>query len=85
MIRESFRNGLMDLFDFVDYVYSFYGSNGLYDMNATRNQILSVINMWLDLDSMTWIGKNAEFCYDSTDREIIRDYLIKDFGLVFPD
>ncbi len=69
---------------FIDYVLSFYGRDGIYAMGATRTMVSDTINNYLDYANQVWIGTDIEFGYDSTDREIIRDRMIKDFGLVFP-
>tara|TARA_R110000868_G_scaffold231915_2_gene485366 strand:- start:913 stop:1209 length:297 start_codon:yes stop_codon:yes gene_type:complete len=65
--------------DFIDYVQDFYGEGGIYDMGATfadimvSTQILFAENPW---DSI---------CYDTVDREKVRDILIERFGYVFPE
>ena len=33
---------------FIDYVYSFYGKDGLYDQNRTKEQISYALLMYLD-------------------------------------
>ena len=69
---------------FINYVLAFYGRNGIYDMGATRTMVCDTINKYLDYANEVWIGTDISFGYDSTDREIIRDRLIEDYGLVFP-
>lgn len=61
--------------DFVAYVDSFYGPKGIYSMNATATQIANAIKILLK--------KEEEMYYDSIDREMIRDIMIKEFGLDF--
>ena len=65
------------------YVRSFYGPKGIYDMGATDAQIadatVAYVERLLVSETETW-GDG-----DSVDRERVRDILIKDFGLVFPD
>lgn len=62
--------------DFVYYVSNFYGSGGIYDMNATDEQIFEATQKYLK--------SGADFCGDSIDRENVRDILIRDYGLIFP-
>jgi len=64
---------------FFDYCLSFYGSGGLYDMGATRDQIEQATAHMLQ-----HLSPAADFCGDSVDRERVRDILIEQFGLVFP-
>lgn len=63
---------------FVDYVFSFYGAGGLYDMGATKEQIREATKVRLE-------NKDCPFDGDSVDRELVRDILIEKFGLVFPE
>ena len=63
--------------DFIEYVYSFYGKEGLYPMGATISQIIGAVGVLLT--SEDW-----DFAGDSFDREKIRDILIEKFGLKFP-
>ena len=65
--------------DFVDYVFSFYGKNGIYDMGATKEQILKAT--YIRLKSLKYA--HMSFDQDTTDREFVRDILIDKFGLVF--
>ena len=72
---------LKDLYpEFTDYVFSFYGKGGLYDMGATRQQIIRAT--YARLKSI----EHARFTFDqdTVDREIVRDFLIKKFELVMP-
>ena len=62
--------------DFYDYCLSFYGSDGIYDMNATEDMILEA--------TQKYITEGADFCGDSIDRELVRDIMIRDYGLTFP-
>ena len=64
--------------EFVDYVLDFYGPNGVYPMGATNEQVEKALDIYL---------KNPETDYaaDSFDRENIRDILISEFGLTFPN
>lgn len=61
---------------FVRYVLSFYGPQGVYPMGAraeTVRQAMAVVE-----------SRFGRFVYDSVDRERVRDVLIEVFGLVFP-
>lgn len=62
--------------DFINYVRSFYGPGGLYDMGATYEMII--------VATARYIESGADFACDSFDREAVRDILIRDFGLKFP-
>ena len=73
---------------FIDYVLGFYGRDGIWDMGATRTMVCDIINTYLVGD--VWVVPDhpygtLSFGYDSTDRELIRDLLIDDYSLVFPD
>ena len=66
---------------FIDYVYSFYGKDGLYDPNRTKEQIAYSVLMYLDdcndpCIEMSW-GDG-----DSLDRERVRDYMNEIYGPV---
>ena len=66
---------------FIDYVYSFYGKDGLYDQNRTKEQIAYAVLMYLDdcndpCIEMSW-GDG-----DSLDRERVRDYMNEIYGPV---
>tara|TARA_B100001250_G_scaffold414473_1_gene453092 strand:+ start:1826 stop:2062 length:237 start_codon:yes stop_codon:yes gene_type:complete len=66
--------------DFVDYVFSFYGKNGIYDMGATKDQILKAT--YIRLKSLKYA--HMPFDQDTVDREYVRDILIGKFNLIFP-
>ena len=72
----------MHMNDFIDYVLRFYGKDGIYDMGATREQVLHAALLRLDPESHY---QSIPFGFDSTDRELIRDILIDTYSLVFPD
>jgi hypothetical protein len=63
--------------DFIEYVYSFYGKEGLYPMGATIPQIVDAVGVLLTTEG--W-----DFASDSVDREKVRDILIEKFELKFP-
>ena len=67
-----------DVIDFVVYVEGFYGKGGIYDMGATSKQILEATQQYISTGEM-------EFCGDSLDREKVRDIMIEQFGLKFPE
>jgi hypothetical protein len=60
--------------EFVNYVKSFYGPGGIYDMGATNEMIIDA--------TFKYITSGAHFCGDSFDREHVRDIMIDEFGLV---
>ena len=62
--------------EFVIYVMKFYGAGGIYDMNATEDMILEA--------TQKYISEGGDFCGDSIDRELVRDIMIRDYGLKFP-
>ena len=73
---------MKDLYpDFTDYVFSFYGKDGIYDMGATKEQIKRAT--YTRLKSLKYI--KTPFDKDTIDREIVRDILINKFGLTFPE
>ena len=49
-------------------------------MNATRTMICDATNKHINQ-----IGGLVNFGYDSTDREAIRDIMIEDYALIWPD
>lgn len=65
--------------EFIDYVYSFYGKDGLYDQNRKKEQIAYALFMYLDrcndaMDDLNW-GDG-----DSLDRERVRDIMNEFYG-----
>ena len=67
--------------EFIDYVFDFYGQDGIYDMQATKEQIATATN--IRLKSLKYV--KLPFDGDSIDREIIREILIEKFALKFPE
>ena len=63
--------------DFVDYVMSFYGSDGIYPMGANRTVVRNATNDVMRIAKL----KGEEFCGDSIDRELVRDLLISKYNL----
>ena len=62
--------------EFINYVMSFYGPGGIYDMGATYDMIVDATIQYLTTPDTKW-GDG-----DSYDREQVRDILIDRFGLV---
>jgi hypothetical protein len=65
---------------FVDYVYSFYGRGGIYDMGALKRDIQQATRDYLNKPNCNFDAPNG----DSLDRENVRDILIADYGYKFP-
>lgn len=63
---------------FYQYVLGFYGPGGVYDMNATLEQVKAATKTLY-----ARFGK-ANIDHDSLDRERVRDILIELHGLKFP-
>ena len=59
--------------EFVDYVFSFYGKGGIYDINANRQTVRWAVNRYLK--------RTSDFCGDSIDRENVRTILTHEYGL----
>lgn len=62
--------------EFIDYVLSFYGPEGLYPMGVTRDDVAVATGMRIILCR----ALDIEFGGDTFDRESVRDILIDDFG-----
>ena len=68
--------------EFIEYVYSFYGPNGLYDQNRTKEQIAFALLAYLDdIASRDEDYFNRGYG-DSLDRERVRDYMNDIYGAV---
>jgi len=63
--------------DFIGYVMSFYGPDGLYPMGANRTIVRKATNDIIRISKI----KGREFCGDSIDRELVRDLLIDKYKL----
>jgi len=63
---------------FVEYCFSFYGKNGIYDMGATMEQLYFATGVYIGR-----IGHD-EFEGDSLDRERVSYILTECFDLVHP-
>ena len=55
---------------FIDYVLSFYGPGEIYDMGATRSEVEHALKIRLKRE-------DVPFSFDSYDRELVRDIIIK--------
>lgn len=64
--------------DFTHYCYDFYGDGGLYDMGATREQIMEAL--WEYVEELRK-DTDRVFWGDSVDRENVRDILMRMFNL----
>jgi len=62
--------------EFINYVRSFYGPGGIYDMKATDAMIIDATVQYLTTPGIHWADG------DSFDREHVRDIMIERFGLV---
>jgi len=54
---------------FVNYVLSFYGPDGIYPSEMTAQDVITLMNVIIDNED----DEYEEFSGDSMDREIIRD------------
>jgi len=62
--------------EFINYVRSFYGPGGIYDMNVSDAMIIDATIQYLTSPDVKW-GDG-----DSFDREMVHDIMIERFGLV---
>ena len=67
-----------DIVRFVDYVYNFYGPNGVYPMKVNKANILAATELLLQQYAEQ---SEYEFEGDSIDRERVRDIMIDIFDL----
>jgi hypothetical protein len=70
----------IQLNDFVDYVMGFYGPDGVYPMGANPTLVRKATDDCMKIAEI----KGEEFCFDSIDRELVRDLLISKYNLKFP-
>jgi hypothetical protein len=66
--------------DFIDYVMSFYGADGLYPITGINRTVVRKATN--DLMRIVKI-KGEKFCGDSIDRELVRDLLIDKYNFSF--
>jgi hypothetical protein len=69
------------LAQFHRYVFDFYGRGGVYPMGATFDLIEKSTLLLMNELKL----QESEFVGDSIDRELVRDILISEYGLEFPD
>lgn len=62
--------------EFINYVRSFYGPGGIYDMGATDAMIIDSVIQYLTSPDTKWCNG------DSFDREMVRDIMVERFSLV---
>ena len=55
--------------EFIEYVLSFYGTGGLYDINASVDEVKKAIRIRLLNDDLPFDG-------DTVDRELVRDIIL---------
>lgn len=60
--------------EFIEYVLKFYGKGGLYDFNATKDEVLQALDVRLNT------RKDIPFDGDSFDRELVRDIILGSRG-----
>ena len=60
---------------FIKYVHDFYGPKGIFDMNASIQQIKDSTIKYVTTQPDKWCGG------DTFDREQVREILISDYGL----
>lgn len=60
--------------EFVEYVLGFYGENGIYDMGATKEEILVATGIRIERK------KDIPFQGDTLDREMVRDIILEARG-----
>lgn len=70
-------NSWIECNKWIEYVLDFYGKNGIYDMGATKEQVVDATNTLIKQ-----IG--TKFEADSFDRERVRDIMIERYKLTFP-
>ena len=75
---EELDETMTDGDKFVDYVMSFYGPGGIYDMGVTREDIAAATEVYKKESDIPFDG-------DTVDRENVRDILIRDFGYEWID
>ena len=66
---------MTNMTQFIDYCMDFYGPNGVYKLNFTRDQIRLATDLYLLSD--------REFVGDSIDRENVRDIVLQATGKEF--
>ena len=84
------KNPMTNFKEFIGYVFDFYGTDGLYPLGCTKEQIAYATLMYLDACAhYEQQDKNRTSDYkvmvwgdgDSLDRERVRDFMIEIFKL----
>lgn len=65
------KSDIRILQEFIDYVLSFYAKDEMYDIKATRDEVLIATGIRLERFN------DNEFCGDSFDREKVRDIILE--------
>ena len=73
---------------FVNYVHSFYGKGGIYELRNAEGQVLTKRTIREALPTMHTLmmlvyaecGLDSEFVGDSIDREFMRDEVLEEMG-----
>lgn len=82
--NQKILDVLLDVNDFLNYMFSFYGKEGIYVMVHRDGHNLTLDHLYRaifdHIRSVTW-----SFDGDSIDREATRDILIHKYGYSFPD
>jgi hypothetical protein len=63
--------------EWYQYVLDFYGKGGIYDMGATKEQVVDATNALIK-------ERGNKFEADFFDRERVRDIMIERYKLTFP-
>jgi hypothetical protein len=58
---------------FIAYTLEFYGVNGIYKYDFTREEVIEAIEMYKDLEDTQFLG-------DTADREFVRDIVFHNRG-----
>ena len=58
---------------FIAYTLEFYGVNGIYKYDFTREEVIKAIEMYKDLEDTQFLG-------DTADREFVRDIVFHNRG-----
>lgn len=66
--------------EFVDYVMSFYGKGGIYDINATREEVWQATCIRIKRNADNPLN-GISFDGDSIDREAVRDIILEMRGV----
>ena len=90
------KNPMTNFKEFIDYVFDFYGPDGLYPLDCTKEQIAYATLMYLDKCAhyqqqdpvKPWTSDHKVMVWgdgDSLDRERVRDFMIEIFKLDYKE